>query len=559
MLIRNVVIAAAQTLWLSMSSLAQQSRVRPMVTSILAATLVAAGTIGIYQKLNYAGTEHRTLAADVMLSLFASCVGMALAGSHSFDLVEPALAFVARASKQRKLLLVCLALIALFLVARFVLDAFPNSGDEYAYVLQAESYARGRLWVEPPQLPEAFALAHFQVKNGMWLSQYAPGWALILASAVLLKVPLWMVNPILGVGLLCAFFALAREQMGKEAAAAGAIGLAGSAFFILNAASYFSHVACALWGVLYSLFAVRYLRSGKPIFAVFAGAFVGLLGLTRPFDAFIFMLPFIITLAASPRRRGALLPFMLGGAPFAVALLAFNQAITGSAFTMVQIWVNAGREPIGVLDAQSFYFRLVDFVRLAVFTSPLLVAGFAPAFVLLLRRQRLAFTDWIAPLTVIGFCFYASVAGDQYGPRYFFEAFPFAILTIIKPLDGYLFAKPTASHAPLLASALLLHFSVQIGYLGPVLAREHQVVIEREQLYREVADAHLTNAVVLLTTGTGKIRPMPPQDLVRNGLRVGGQTIVYAHDLGTRNELIQDLFPERTLYLNVNGKLSALR
>jgi hypothetical protein len=154
----------------------------------------------------------------------------------------------------------------------------------------------------------------------------------------------------------------------------------------------------------------------------------------------------------------------------------------------------------------------------------------------------------------------AGTGGDQYGPRYFFEAFPFAILTIAKALDGSLFAKKTEWPAPLLASVLLLHFSVQAGYLGPALAREHQIVIEREDLYRKVADAHLTNAVVLIpASGTGKIRSMPPQDLVRNGLRIGDQSVIYAHDLGARNRSIRDMFPNRTFYLYKGGELTLLR
>jgi hypothetical protein len=107
---------------------------------------------------------------------------------------------------------------------------------------------------------------------------------------------------------------------------------------------------------------------------------------------------------------------------------------------------------------------------------------------------------------------------------------------------------------------LLMHFAVQAGYLGPALAREHQVVFEREDAYRKVADAQLTNAVVLFaTSGTGKIRRMPPQDLVRNGLRIDDQPVIYAHDLGARNTSIRDMFPNRTFYLYKGGELALLR
>ena len=63
-------------------------------------------------------------------------------------------------------LLVCLAggpLLTLVLVAinQFVLMDFPNSGDEYAYLYQAETMAAGRLWNQPPPSPDGtHVIAH---------------------------------------------------------------------------------------------------------------------------------------------------------------------------------------------------------------------------------------------------------------------------------------------------------------------------------------------------------------------------------------------------------------
>jgi hypothetical protein len=65
--------------------------------------------------------------------------------------------------------------------------------------------------------------------------------------------------------------------------------------------------------------------------------------------------------------------------------------------------------------------------------------------------------------------------------------------------------------------------------------------------------------VLIAVSGTGKIRSMPSQDLVRNGLRIGDQSVIYAHDLGEKNKSTQDLFPNRTLYLYKEGELTLLR
>jgi len=75
------------------------------------------------------------------------------------------------------LIVAVVALVVFMLFAKFVLDAFPNSGDEVSYVLQAQTYARGRLWVAPPPVAEAFRLFWFLDKDGKWVGVFRSGMA----------------------------------------------------------------------------------------------------------------------------------------------------------------------------------------------------------------------------------------------------------------------------------------------------------------------------------------------------------------------------------------------
>jgi hypothetical protein len=521
---------------------------RTLTVCLGVAAFVAVGQIFIHAKFD------RPSAPSLGLALATALVVIALTRASALSVIDRISASLVELGLRVKLAVASAAFCSLLLVARLVLDGFPNSGDEYAYVLQAMTYAQGRLWVQAPPLADAFQLWRFLAKDGIWVSQYEPGWAMVLTPAVWLGLPLWVVNPLIGTTLLAAIFALAREQVSRQAAWTAVIAVACSAFFMLNAASYFSHVSAALWGVLFALFGLRYLQTGDAWSAALAGVFVGLLGFTRAFNAAVFLVPFVAALLLTTNRRTGLLWLAVGGVPFFVALLVFNKAITGNALTMIPMWFG-NETSIGLPNADTIGLMVTRFDLLSVFTSPLLPLGYALAFPYLWARGRLSFVDWIAVLTVIAFLLYPGSGGEQYGPRYYFEAFPFAALTIAKALDGFLFVQNRGPLSVLIAWALLAHLAFQVGVLIPRLQLEHDVVAQREDLFRKVESGNLSNAVVVVASGTGIIRSMSPGDLVRNGLLPGARSVIYALDLGEKNQALRTLFPDRQFYQYKDGNL----
>ena len=538
-----------------MTTTSEYRWMRTLTVCLGAAAFVAVGFIQVKFGREFVGFI-RPSAPSLGLALATALVVIALTRASAHSVIDRICASLCRWGLCVKLAVAGGVFCSLLLVARLVLDGFPNSGDEYAYVLQAMTYAQGRLWVQAPPLAEAFQLWHFLVKDGIWVSQYQPGWAMVLTPAIWLGLPLWVVNPLIGTTLLTAIFALAREQVSRQAAWIAVIAVACSAFFILNAASYFSHVPTALWGVLFALFGLRYLQTGDAWSAAIAGVFVGLLGFTRAFNAVVFVVPFAAALLLTTNRRTGLVWLAVGGVPFLVALFAFNKAVTGNALTMVAVWFgNEQPMPIGLPNADAIRLMVIRFDLLAVFTSPLLPLGYAFAFPYLWARGRLSFVDWIAGLTVLAFLLYPGSGGNQYGPRYYFEAFPFAVLTIAKALDGVLFVQNRGPSSVLVAWALLAHFAFQVGFLIPCLQLERDVVAQREDLFRKVESRNLANAVVLVASGTGIIRPMSSGDLVRNGLLPGARSVIYALDLGEKNQALRILFPDRQFYRYKDGNL----
>jgi hypothetical protein len=446
------------------------------------------------------------------------------------------------------------AFVALLAIACLVLDRFPNSGDEYSFVLQAQTYASGRLWVTPPPLVEHFELNRFFAKDGKWISPYEPGWAAALAPFAALRIPLWAVSPLLGALTVGGFFALARRFLARREAWAATILLAASAFFLFTFASYFSHGAVALAGVAFALAALSYLKTGDPTKALLAGLCVGFMGFVRPFNAAIFAAPFCVALLFSPGRRIGLAWFTAGGAPFLVALLGYHWLATGDPLSPVPEWYARGAEPLGAADAQTLVESVRRLLRLGFWTSPILAGAWVVAFVELLRRKQASFIDWIMPVTVAAFVFYGGAGGNQYGPRYLFEAWPTALLTIVRGAAPYLEGRKGEGAADWVASALLASLVFQLAYLPPRLQREHQIVVERQSVYEQVRRAKLSNAVVIIAEATSPTRPMYPFDLARNGLTLD-QPVIYANDRRPLNGMLRTLFPDRRFFLYEDGVL----
>src|SRR4051794_32990086 len=62
-----------------------------------------------------------------------------------------------------------IALAATMAVGFLVLQEFPNSADEYAYLFQAQRFAEQRLWADAPPLGYSFVGLRTWISNGIWV------------------------------------------------------------------------------------------------------------------------------------------------------------------------------------------------------------------------------------------------------------------------------------------------------------------------------------------------------------------------------------------------------
>src|SRR5215471_11919885 len=184
--------------------------------------------------------------------------------------------------------------VATSLVHWLVMEHFPNSGDEYCYLYQADTLLAGR-FSNPPHALQAFVeTSHILERDGRLFSVFPPGWPSIIAAATRVGLSAWMLNPLLSAGMFVLTFWLARRVTGDEATAAlASMMLAASSYFLMTGASYFSHMACAFL-VVGAMIAMLRMADGSASGAAMAGVLAAMAVITRYYTPVLCLLPLTI-------------------------------------------------------------------------------------------------------------------------------------------------------------------------------------------------------------------------------------------------------------------------
>jgi len=440
----------------------------------------------------------------------------------------------------------------------WVLHAFPNSGDEYDYLFEAKTFLAGRLWNPIPSLFDLFAYHHILFKDGKWIAGYPPGWPLLLAATMGARAPPWLACPLAGALLLFAMFKLGQLRDGALGGVLAVALVALSPFFLFSAGSYFDLVPAAAAGSLFCWAALKFLRQPRLANAAASGLALGALGLIRNQDVLLFALPFAAEfLWKAGLRHYRLTPIIvLAGLPFLVALLLYYNTALGSPVPQTNLESQTVRFGLFPIDEFGRYLTPLDELRfvmgriimLGEWTSPLLVLGYLVAFGLLAVRHRLSFLDFIFPAYVLAFMLVPFDGGNQYGPRYYFEAFPFLVLTVVSGLVPLLHEIKRPRQVAFYTSLVLAHGAISIAGTAIFAVAMRTIVDQRMDIYDQVRAKRLRNAVVVVHSGTSPLRLMDPRDLTRNGIAVGEQ-VIYVLDIPDRLMSLHRLFPARRFYI----------
>ncbi len=411
-------------------------------------------------------------------------------------------------------------------VAIYVLDRFAASGDEWAYLYQADLFAHGKIYGPPPECPTqqwTYWLFNWQ---GRYFSQYTPAWPLLLAPFQRLGVH-WLANPVVFGLLLVGVSRLARRaasgdsatrsSLSSEVHVAGLLAplvLAASGAMLLNAGSLFSHpLVCALFAwsaeALFVVTTPGLAKRAELGWALALGAMAAFLLGTRPGDgAAILPGMAIYAIYALAKRRltfRAVGAALVGFALVAAVMLCILRVQLGEWFTtgysLTQkfhpwatirfAWPGPDEWKYGIPLATGAYCFW-----------PCSAAVAAMGVVIGVRR------GWRVPLVLCSaalliHAFYSAVVAGRhhdwgYGPRYLL-----AILVPMAVFNGValarLFAWVDLRHLlpPLRAAAAVGAMIYGTWVIGGLLYPVAMAEIQRNHApLRAVKAMHLTNALV---------------------------------------------------------------
>jgi len=217
----------------------------------------------------------------------------------------------------------------------FVLERVPHIDDSISNLFQAKYFSMGRLYLPAPPDPAAFPADQVIANSTKWYGYAFPGWPLVLALGVKLRLP-WLVNPLLGCALVLLTHAAMRRRTDRGMANLTVLLLGVSPWLIFVSAEFMAHPLTAVLTML-AVFAFERASAratGWGGWSLLAGIAAGALVLTRAIDAVVAVVAIGITALCDRRFIHSLIPAAIAGAAavsLAALSLPYNAAVTGDA------------------------------------------------------------------------------------------------------------------------------------------------------------------------------------------------------------------------------------
>jgi hypothetical protein len=452
----------------------------------------------------------------------------------------------------------------------------PHVVDGVAHLFQGRIFAQGSLYLPSHPLREFFDVDTI-VNNGRWFSQYTPGHTFLLFLGEAARVP-WLVNPLLGALSVLALHALGRELFDEATARLASLLVVLSPFVFLMSAEYYSHASALLFFTLTFLHYVRFVKRGGARNALLAGAFLGLCVLARPLSALACSVPLGVDLLLRTRevKKDGRLPAALGGAAtvavFCVLLLLYNRGTTGQWLAFGYGQAAGPGFGIGVVNPLPLAVDRLRLLNDALFAWPL------PSLALVLvaflggRPTRWDYVLIAVPAALLLAHAPVEYRDTEFGPRYLYEATPAVVLLTARGVLRFqealtrFVARPSPAGdvrlaagpwvALLFATAAAFQWQPRIAYYA---SPEWKWAVH-DDAARAARAAGLTNAIVFVS------EPDVPEGdrwwesvFLENTLPLDEGDVIFARDLGARNDQLLQYSPSRRGYRARGDTLVALR
>ena len=411
----------------------------------------------------------------------------------------------------------------------FAFATFPNSADEGGFLFQADTFRHGHLWNAPPPDPGLFAQNYIIARNGMWVSQYLPGWPAILALFELVHLPAWSAAAVCGGGLLLLLWAALRRECQPQAlVVALLLAYATTDFFLLNAATYFSHCASAATVVGSIVCILQSERDASWRWPAAAGACFGAALLCRVDSAALVGIAALAGWIEQGCRRRTLLFGIIGALPLLIAFGAYNELITGNALLVPTAWagnVSIGMHGLKGIERTEHFRMLVQTAwrlgELADTASLVIPVLYVAALIMRIRARRVRFYDVVPIANFIVFLIFPDLGGFQMGPRYWFDGFVVMHITI-----GSVFSQRPVAWSRFATACCLLLVPISLARLPALVRFESHMMSERSSVFRLAATLPANQRSIILIKDfystwndrANRTAPNFAKDFVRNGI-----------------------------------------
>lgn len=457
-------------------------------------------------------------------------------------------------------LFLALLLGGLLWINRHILHSFMNSADEHSCWFLAECFRMKRWWVEIHPLSQFFNVVHVGNRDGKWFSVYPFGWPLIMALGIQWNVLDWL-NPVMTVLSVVMLFKVGEKIFGFTASWVGIFLAVLTPFFVFTAASYYSHSTSLFMMAFFSYTYLKWTEArtefARVLWASLMACAIGYGLATRYLTQFAFVLPFmiyefwpIVTRREKMRRDHFWALFIV--AIFLFLVYYQNFMVTGK-FHKAPNRYDKGWERLGFRDfytpIDGIVFILARFFYLMDWAPPMFLVLFFASLIHANGTARQKLFRYSFLYLVVAYFFYFSWGGNQYGPRYYYEGFPFLALAMADGLRR-LWIKNGNELKSFLMGVVIFSLATS-GYQVLKQARYlDEVSSQRKALYDFAEETLKKPSIVFIRGFIGQTLVMSEDDAVRNSPRLDSR-ILYAHDLKESNQKLRKYFPDREFYLGI--------
>jgi hypothetical protein len=231
-----------------------------------------------------------------------------------------------------------------------------------------------------------------------------------------------------------------------------------------------------------------------------------------------------------PRVRTLLL-VALGGLPWIAVLMTYNLTLSGSPWHLTTTPLTVSR-----WFATGSLLRGADIlashlVRHLLWTPPVLIVAYGLYLRVAAKAERRGLFAWLPVLMAAALYFFIERGGNQYGARFHYEVFPFAVLFVTAQIFSGDVLAAKSRRDRLAFAALAVSVAVMPVAIVAHAGIERRVVRERMDPFTMVAAAGLHDALVLISGRVGSARSMAAFDLTRNDLDLRAD-VIYGLDPG---------------------------